>query len=178
MANLSGKKIVIIVAFQDFRDEEYFVPREVLQGAGAKVKTTSNQKGTAVGADGGEAEVDFLVSELNVSDFDAVVFVGGPGCLSSLDNENSYKVVQDTISQGKVLAAICISSVILAKAGVLKNKKATVWSSSVDRSPIKILENNGANYREESVIADEKVVTANGPAAAREFGEAVVKLLK
>jgi len=175
--NLAGKKIVIILAFRDFRDEEYFVPKEILQGAGAEVKTASNQMGTAIGADGADVEVNLLISEINIIDFDAVIFIGGPGCLENLDNEESYQVAKETVSQNKVLASICISPVILAKAGVLEGKKAAVWSSPLDRGPVKILENNGAIYQDKPVVVDGKIITGNGPAAAREFGGKIIELL-
>ena len=175
---LEGKKVVLIVSFKDFRDEEYFVPKGILEGAGVEVKTASNKMGTARGADGGEVEIDLLVSELNPALFDAIVFIGGPGALNQLDNENSYKIANETVSQGKVLAAICISPVILAKAGVLSGKKATVWSSALDRSPIEILKANGAIYRDEMVVVDGKIITANGPAAAQKFAQAIIETLK
>jgi len=175
--NLTGKKIAIIIAYKDFRDEEYFIPKEVLENAGAEIKTASTKKGTAIGADGGEVEIDLLVSEINPADFDAIVFIGGPGALKYLDNEDSYQLAKKTISQNKVLAAICISPVILAKAGVLEGKKATVWSSPMDRGPVKILENNGAIYQDESVVVDGKIITGNGPAAAEEFGKAIIGVL-
>jgi len=175
--NISDKKIVMIIAFQDFRDVEYFVPKEILEAAGAEVKTASNKKGIAIGADGGDVEVNLLVSEINPADFDALVFVGGPGCLENLDNEDSYKIARETVSQDKILASICISPVILAKAGVLEGKKATVWSSPMDKSPIRTLESHGAVYQSESVVIDGKIITANGPAAAKKFGEAILKAL-
>jgi protease I len=174
---LENKKIAMIVASKDFRDEEYFVPKEILEGAGAEVKTVSNQTGTAIGADGGEVEVDLLVSDINSANFDAVVFIGGPGCLENLDNENSYKVAKEIVSQDKVLASICISPVILAKAGILKGKKATVWSSPMDKSPVKILEENGAIFEDKPVVVDGKIITGNGPGAAKEFGEKIVEVL-
>ncbi len=190
-----NKKIVMVIAFRDFRDAEYFVPKEILEGAGAEIKTASNsepasrrtkgekrffsstKKGTAIGADGGDTEVDFLVSEINLTEFDAVIFVGGPGCLKYLDNENSYKVAKEAVSQDKILASICISPVILAKAGILKGKKATVWSSPMDKSPVKILEENGTIYQNKPVVVDGKIITANGPAAVREFGQTIVEVL-
>ncbi len=174
---LENKKIGMIIAFRDFRDAEYFRPKEILEGAGAEIKTASNKKGTAIGADGGDVEVDLLISEINPVDFDALIFVGGPGCLENLDNEASYKVARETVSQNKVLASICISPLILAKAGVLKGKKATVWSSPLDRGPIKTLENYGAIYQDKSVVIDGKIITANGPGAAEEFGKAIVEVL-
>jgi protease I len=177
MNNLKNKKIAIIIAFKDFRDEEYFVPRGILEEAGAEIKTASTEKGTAVGADGGQVPVDLLVKDLNPAEFDALVFIGGPGTLKYLDNQDSYKVAKETISQGKVLASICISPVILAKAGVLAGKKATVWSNPMDKSAIKILEDNGAIYQDTPVVVDGKIVTGAGPQAAEEFSEGIKKLL-
>lgn len=174
---LEGKKVAMIIAFKDFRDEEYFVPKDILETAGAEVITVSAQAGTAIGADGGETEVQLSIENLNVADFDAIIFIGGPGALKCLDNENSYKVIKKTIAQGKILAAICISPVILAKAGALEGKKATVWSSSLDRGPVRILQKQGADYQEEPVMVDGKIITANGPSAAKQFGETIVSSL-
>ena len=174
---LENKKIAMIVAFKDFRDEEYFVPKEILENAGAEIKTASNKMGRAIGADGGDVEIDLLVGNLNPAEFDAIVFTGGPGCLENLDNENSYRVVRETVSQNKVLASICISPTILAKAGILEGKKATVWSSPMDREPVRILKENGAIYQDKPVVVDGKIITGNGPGAAREFGETIVEVL-
>jgi len=171
------KKVVFIIAFRDFKDEEYFQTREILEKNNIEVKTASTERGLAIGAEGGEAEIDLLVSEINPADYDAVVFVGGPGALKYLDNNISYEIAQKTITVGKILAAICVSPVILAKAGVLKNKKATVWSSPLDRNPIKILKQNGAIYEDKPVVLDGNIITANGPSAAVEFGEKLVGLL-
>lgn len=96
----------MLIAFKDFRDEEYFVPKEILVKAGAEVKTASSKMGKAMGTDGGQVEVDLTVSEINPADFDAVIFVGGPGCLADLDNENSYNLIKETKAKYKLLAAI------------------------------------------------------------------------
>lgn len=168
------KKVAIIIAFKDFKDEEYFTPRQLLEEAGAEIKVVSDELGMASGVDGGEVEVDLKLSDLNVSDFDAVVFIGGPGALNHLDNEDSYRVAKDVVAQDKILAAICISPIILAKAGVLQDKKATVWTSPLDKNPKKVLEEGGAEYQEKDVVVDGNIVTANGPGSAKEFGEAIL----
>lgn len=173
----SDKKTLMVIAFRDFRDEEYFTPKKILEDAGLEVKTASNKKGVAIGADGGETEVDFLISEINPDDFNAIIFIGGPGCLNALDSEDSYHLIREAVSKEKILAAICISPVILAKAGTLKGKNATVWNSALERSPVRTLEDNGAIYEDESVVIDGKIITANGPAAAKEFAEEIVRLL-
>lgn len=177
MENISGKKAVIIIASENFRDEEYFGSREVLENRGIELKTASNKAGIAKGTEGGEVKIDLLVSDIKAADFDAVVFIGGPGALQNLDNEFSYDLVRSAIEQKKIVAAICIAPVILAKAGALKGKEATVWSSPSDRSPIEILGRNGAKYVDKDVVADGKMITANGPSAAGSFGEKIAEAL-
>jgi len=172
------KRAAIIIAFKDFRDEEYFKTHEVLFKGEIEMKIVSSEKGTAIGADGGEVNIDLTLDELKVDDFDAIVFIGGPGAPKYLDNEKSYRIAREAIEKNKILAAICISPTILAKAGVLQGKKATVWASPLDRQPIKILEENGAEYIDEKVVQDGKIITGNGPAAAEEFGQKILELLK
>lgn len=172
------KRIAIIIAIEDFRDEEYFVTAEAIKKEGFKTKTVSTKLGTAKGADGGEVDVDLTLDDLKINELDVVIFIGGPGALEELDNEKCYNIAKEIIDKKKILAAICISPIILAKAGVLKNKKATVWTSSLDRQPIKILEENGAEFINEKVVQDENIITANGPAAASDFVKKIIYNLK
>ncbi|PIP23942.1 MAG: hypothetical protein COX90_02420 [Candidatus Nealsonbacteria bacterium CG_4_10_14_0_2_um_filter_38_17] len=72
---------------------------------------------------------------------------------------------------------ICIAPAILAKAGVLQGKNATVWSSAMDKSAVKILKDNEAVFEDKPVVAHGKIITASGPAAAEEFGQVIVKVL-
>lgn len=167
----------MVVAAEGFRDSEYFIPKEILENNGAEIKNVSNKKGVARGADGGEIKTDLLIQDVNLADFDAVIFIGGPGALKHLDNEFSYKLARAAIERGKILGAICISPSILAKAGVLKDKRATVWTSALDKSPVKILTENGAIYKNKNVVVEGKIITADGPSSAKEFGEKILSML-
>lgn len=168
----------MIIAFKDFKDEEYFIPQEIFDNAGARVKVASNELGVAQGAEGGEVNVDINSSDLNVSEFDAIVFIGGPGTPKNLDNQDSYRIAKDAIAQNKLLCAICIAPAILAKASVLKNKKATVWTSALNKDAQKVLEGNGAIYQKDSIVQDGKIITADGPSVAKEFAEKILDALK
>lgn len=174
------KKILFILAAKDFRDVEYFVPSEILKNAGHEIFIASDLKagGTAVGADGGEVKTAYDIAEIHPRNFDLLVFVGGPGALKHLDNEISYNLARETTKTGKLLAAICIAPVILAKSGVLKNKKATVWHKPLEKKSIKILEENGAVFSNRSVVSDNGIITANSPQSAEEFGVALKEMLK
>lgn len=174
---MSNVKIAIVISFKDFRDQEYFIPKTELEKAGAEISTISSQKGLAVGADGGEANVDLQAGEIEVKNFDAVLFIGGPGMAEQLDNVEFQKLAQDTTVKDKVLGAICIAPALLAKAGVLEGKKATVWSSPMDKSTVKILEQGGATYEDKPVVVDGEIITANGPDSAKEFAETIISII-
>lgn len=172
------KKILMVVAFKNFKDEEYFVTKEVLEKADYLIETTSSQEGIALGTEGGEAIITILPEEIDPQNYTAIVFVGGLGMEKELDNQEFQKLAQEFVKTDKIVAAICIAPALLAKTGVLTNKTATVWSSILDKSAVQILKNNGAIYEDQSVVQDGKIITANGPDAAQEFGETIINLLK
>ena len=172
-----NKKILMVVAFKDFRDEEYFVPKEILEKNGFTVETTSSQIGLAVGVEGGEVEIKKTAKEIETKDYEGVIFIGGPGMTKELDNLNFQKLAQDFYQENKLVSAICIAPALLAKAKILENKRATIWSSPLDKSAIKILKENNAIYVDQPVVLDGKIITANGPLAAQEFGQAIVNFL-
>ena len=175
---LEGKKIAMIIAFRDFRDEEYFIPKKILESAGAEITTVSTSLEKAVGKLGGEAEVDVLLKDIKVVTYDAVLFVGGPGAHKYIEDDTCHRIAKETVANNKVLGAICIAPAILAKAGVLEGKKATVWSSIMDKSAVKILKESGASYLSDPVITDGKIVTALGPIAAKKFAQEIMEILR
>jgi len=171
------KRILMVVAFKNFKDEEYFVTKEVLEKANFLIETTSSQKGVALGTEGNEAIITLLPNEVNPQNYEAIVFVGGSGMGKELDNQEFQKLAQEFVADDKIVAAICVAPALLAKSHILKDVKATVWSSALDKSFIKILKDNGAIYLDQLVVQDGKIITANGPDAAQEFGEKIVDAL-
>lgn len=166
------KKAAIIIASENFRDEEYFITKEVLEKKGISVKTVCD-KTKAIGKFGGEAEADILINDLNIDYFDAVIFAGGQGAVKLLDNELTYGIIRKAMLMKKIIAAICIAPTILAKAGVLKDKRATAWSSDMDKSAIKIIQLNDGRYERSEIVKDGNIITAENAEFAEEFGEAI-----
>ena len=171
------KKIALVIAFKGFMDEEYLIPLQIFKDVGFEVTTASTSLGTALGFYGAEAEVEVLMKDLNVKEFDAIVFIGGNGTVKHLDDPDFHNLAKETIKTGKILGAICFAPAIIAKAGVLSGKTATVWSTLMDRSTVKILVENGAEYIDNDVVSDGKIVTANGPQSAEKFAKEIVKIL-
>lgn len=170
------KKAAIIIASKNFRDEEYFITKEVLEKRGILVKTICD-KAKAIGKFGGEAKVDILINDLNTDEFDAIIFAGGSGATELLDNEVSYMAIRKAMIMKKIIAAICIAPTILAKAGILAGKRATVWSSDMDKSAIKIIQLNDGIYERSGIVIDENIITGENAESAQEFGETIANEL-
>lgn len=166
-------KILMIIAPNNFRDEEYFEPKNVFIENKFQVLTASKEVSVALGKLGGTANVDLDISEINSSDYDGVVFVGGNGAIEYQRDETINKIIHDFLKENKLVSAICIAPTVLAYAGALKDKNATVWNGDSEQSVI--LGINGANFVDENVVVDENIITANGPHAAKEFAKKIVE---
>lgn len=170
------KKILFIVASEGFQPLEYFEPKKVLEAAGVQIITASNKVGQVFAAHSDQsADAELTLENVNVDDFDGVFFIGGPGALEHLDDKSSYRVLQDAMEKGKLYGSICISTRILAHAGVLKGKKATGWNG--DSQLGEIVEQGQGFYVEAPVVVDENLITATGPSAALAWGEAILEKL-
>lgn len=172
MAKLTDKRVVMVIAEKNFRDEEFFKPKEALENAGVKVDVASSNTKLAKGTLGKTYVPDKLVLDINVSDYDAVIFIGGAGCRQYWKDAKALSVIKEAVVQGKVVGGICSAGATLALAGVLENKKATCFPGEAQ-----ILKDNGANYTAKSVEVDGNIITADGPGSAVAFGEALVKKL-
>ncbi|MCJ7508712.1 MAG: DJ-1/PfpI family protein [candidate division Zixibacteria bacterium] len=168
----SGKKVVMIVAPKDFRDEELLEPMTILLSKGAEVVIASSSLDTAIGMLGAKMKPEILVSNIKTKDWDAIVLVGGQGAKQYWNDKVLHTILKDAVKEDKIIGAICIAPVTLANAGILKGKKATVYEGVADK-----LKSKGANYTNSDVEQDGKIITANGPKAAGKFAEVLVETL-
>jgi protease I len=172
VAELKDKKIVMIIAHNGFRDEEYKEPRAIFDKNGIKVTVASSSLELAKGMLGAKVKPDINYKDIKVDDYDAVVFVGGVGAQEYWNDSKAQQIAKDSVTKNKLLAAICIAPVTLANAGVLEGKKSTVFSSEKG-----FLKAKGANYTGKNVEVDGKIITADGPTSAKDFGDAIIKAL-
>ena len=169
-------KVIFILAPRGYQDLEYAVPKKILEEAGIEVVIASKSGGTCVGKLGGMIKESLALADIKMDQYAAIVFIGGPGAVSYQHDSEAHHLAQEAVSQHKWLAAICIAPTILAYSGVLKGKKATVWNG--DGRQEELLQTCGVKYTGEKVTVEGKIVTANGPDAAEEFGRTLVKLMK
>jgi protease I len=169
-------KIAIIIGFIGYQDTEFSTPYQYFIDHNAKVEVYSTKKGIARGMNGGTFSVEHDLSELNVDNYNAIVFVGGSGTLLVRNEDKSLKIAKKALETNKILAAICWSPTVLAKAGVLKGKNATVWYGPDPELKIltsEYIEKQGAKYTGQDVTIDGNIITANGPRAALKYAEEI-----
>jgi len=168
-------KVLMIVAQNGFRDEELLVPKEILERAGHKVMIASLTRAKAIGSRGATVQPDMAVYEANPDFFEAVVIVGGPGSPALAEDATVTSLVRKADEKGKIVAAICLGPMTLAKAGVISGRNVTVYP---DRKAIMLMRENAARYTNQGLVVDGNIVTADGPANAGPFGEELAKMLK
>jgi len=162
--DLSGKTVLAIIPPTDFNDMEFSAVVDGLRSRGATVMVGCSRSGGAVGMYGKSVGPDVLLSDVRVSDYDCIVFIGGAGATVYFDDPLAHSIASEAAAAGKVVAAICVSPVTLARAGVLQGRRATVFPDYAAE-----LENAGAMYTGEDVTVDGRIITANGPGAAEKF---------
>jgi len=169
---LTEKKVLMIVAPENFRDEEFFQPKEILQQGGVQITVASKGVSEAKGMFGRTTQVDKDITQVSVDNYEAIIFVGGTGSSIYFEDSLALNLAKKFYDSGKLVGAICIAPSILANAGILQGKRATAFSSEAEN-----LRAKGAQYTGENVTVDGKIITASGPQAAKQFGEEILKKL-
>ncbi len=174
------KKVLLIIASDGFQPKEFADTKKVLEDNGVQVVVASDKTGVTKDAAGdGGPEVDLAVGQIKVSDYVGIFLIGGGGALTHLDTEGVYALMRKAKDAGILWGAICISPRILCAAGLLENKKITGWNG--DKKLEIYIKNNCSSAKvlfDKNVVIDDKLITANGPSSAREFGQAIVDVLK
>ncbi len=171
--SLSAKKALLIIPSANFQDDEFAQPLGLLKNQGVIVTVASTTLDEVTGMNGAKTKPDVLLKEVSVEGFDAIVFIGGSGAMEYVDDPLAHTIAREAIAKNKIVGGICLAPRILASAGVLKDKKATVYPTEGDK-----LKACGVNYTAKPVERDGNVITADGPGSAVAFGEALVAALK
>ena len=164
--SLKGKSIALIIASNKFQYDELFIPLTYFNKHGASVIVASSTLKLVKGMNKKSIAPNSLYKDLNPTDYDAIIFIGGSGASEYFDDPIAHSLAKETVKLSKVLGAICIAPIILANAGILETKRATVWPGMSDE-----LAKKCNIYTGKDVEVDGNIITANGPASAQKFAE-------
>lgn len=167
-------KALIMIAQQGYQDIELQGTRDGLVAAGFEIILCSKEAGTCTGKLGGAETATVAMRDVDASAYDRFAFIGGPGARGLREDDEALDLARRIATTGKPFGAICIAPTILAAAGVLKGKEATVWNEDGDQGMY--LEDFGVSFTGDHVTVCENFVTADGPEIAGEFGKALARL--
>lgn len=121
-------------------------------------------------------EMDF--EDAKVEDFDALAIAGGfekAGFYEDAYDERLLKLIREFDKAEKVIAAICVSALPVAKSGVLKGRKATTYDiGGVRREQ---LTEFGADVQDKSIVVDKNIITSTGPSTGLDVAFLLLEML-
>lgn len=116
---------------------------------------------------------DTTLDDVVDAHFDMVVLPGGqPGTDNLRKDERVRTLLQKTDSNNNYVAAICAAPMVLAEAGLLKDKFATSYPGCLDE---KIAPQT--TLKEDMVVKDGNIITSRGPGTAMDFALLLVETL-
>jgi protease I len=166
-------KVIMIRAPQYYCDEELFHIRAALAKKNVGLVVASTTTAEALGERlGVKIKPDITIHEVDMKEFVGIVIGSGTGCKESLwQDENLREIVKLAYAQNKFVAAGCNAPVVLARAGILKERRATVFPNNEN---IMELKNAAAVYKNEPVVVDGNIITSRDLMALKDFTGKIV----
>ena len=170
--SLKGKRVAIL-AENLYQEMELWVPYYRMKEEGAEVRV--------VGADGAKSyaskhgypvTVDVQADAVSAVEFDAVIVPGGYAPDMMRRHESMVKLVREAAQQGRVVAAICHASWMLASASVINGKKITSFFS-IKHDMV----NAGGQWSDTEVVVDGNLITSRKPDDLPAFCREIVRAL-
>jgi len=165
-------RVLIVVPPQAFQDQELYETKRALELAGVPVQVASTRLTSLTGMLGGTANADLLLNQAKISDYGAVVFIGGPGVVEYFTSATALSLARQAADQKKVVAAIGTAPTILANAGILKGARVTGYLPEQAR-----IVQGGATYTGNPVEKDGLIVTATSSPAVPLFVQTILEAL-
>jgi protease I len=176
MAELTGKTIAFLVATEGIEQVELTEPWNAVEAADGTPRLLSVEAGKVQAFHHLEKAdtfaVDTVVGEADPSSYDGLVLPGGVANPDALRmDEDAVAFVRDFVEADRPVAAICHAPWTLAEAGVVRGKRMTSWPSLQTD-----LRNAGAEWVDEEVVVDGRLLTSRKPDDLPAFNEAMVEL--
>jgi protease I len=175
---LQGKRVAVLMT-DGVEQVEYTGPRSFLEQQGATV-TLISPKG--VGEEiqgfnhlepGDKFKVEMNVRDATPRDFDGLVLPGGVANPDLLRlSEESISFIRRFGDEEKPIAAICHGPWTLIDAGIARARHMTSWPSLKTD-----LRNAGAEWTDDPVVVDDKLITSRKPEDIPAFNQALMKEL-
>jgi protease I len=175
---LKGKRVAVLMT-DGVEQIEYTSPRSFLEQHGAQVTLVSPKaagdtvQGVNHMAPGDKFKVEKNVKDARSADYDGLVLPGGVANPDMLRlSPDAINFIREFAESDKPIAAICHGPWTLIDAGIAQSKHLTSWPSL--RTD---LLNAGAEWTDEAVVVDGRLITSRKPDDLPLFNDALLKEL-
>jgi protease I len=175
---LQGKRIAMLLT-DGVEQVEYTAPRSFLEQNGAQVTLVSPKspgdeiQGFNHLTPGDKFKVEMHVRDAKPFDFDALVLPGGVANPDQLRlSDEAITFIRDFGREDKPIAAICHGPWTLIDAGLAQARHMTSWPTLRED-----LRNAGAEWTDEQVVIDGRLITSRKPDDIPAFNDAILKEL-
>ncbi|MEW6996142.1 DJ-1/PfpI family protein [Colwelliaceae bacterium BS250] len=120
-----------------------------------------------------------LLQDIDLADYDAIAVPGGfepSGFYLDALSEPFLNTIKYFNEQGKTIASVCVSAIVLGDAGILTGKKATTYHQ-IGGKRKQQLEKTGAIFVDRPIVQDQHIITSTGPGTAIEVALLLLKEL-
>ena len=162
------RRAVLVTPQTGFQDEELLGTKRGLELASVQTVIASMRIGAITGSRGSVAQSDLLLGRVRAEDFDAIIFIGGPGTMELVNNRMALDLARRAAALNKVVAASGSAPAILANAGIIGGARVTGLLASRD-----MLLLAGGAYTGTPVEKDGPLVTSAGPLVVPQFVMAI-----
>lgn len=160
---------VLVPLAEGFEEIEAITVIDVLRRAGMDVITAGIPGSLIVGSRNVRLSTDKKIDDIEPDDFDAIVLPGGyPGYVNLGKTQKVINIITSFNAEKKLVAAICAAPTILAKVGILEDRKATVYPGMEKEIPY---------VRGDKVVVDGNIITSQGPGTAIPFALKLIEVL-
>ncbi|MFH0968822.1 MAG: DJ-1/PfpI family protein [Methanobacteriota archaeon] len=170
-------KILIAVPPTGYHDTELSLVISVFDYNKAEYEFASGQAGYAKGTLGGRVYVPLSFEEVILrldGEFDAIAILGGHGGQAHFWNSvDLLELVKIFRIRRKVIGAISTSPVVLARAGILKKRPATV----INGPPIREMLKADVRFEDKPVVFLDRIVTARDSNDGKRFAELIIEYI-
>ena len=175
MEKLKGVKVAILVT-DGFEQVELTEPRKALDDAGADTSIISPKRDVVRGWNfsdwGDNFAVDVALDKARPEDFDALLLPGGVTNPDRLRIEpKAVEFVKSFFSADKPVAAICHGPWTVIEAQAARGKRIAAWPSLKTD-----LSNAGAQWIDEEVVVDGKLVSSRKPDDIPAFNREIINV--
>lgn len=168
-------KKFLVLATNGNETIELFTPVDYLRRLGISVDIVSTEESLDLKTSQGVSfRTDLTFDQIVADDYFGLYIPGGTdGAYSMRDNKKVINLIQNFNKEGKIIAAICAGPVVLNKAGILTDKKATSFPAMKEE-----MDKTGTYIDDKIVVTDGNIITGRGAAVTNYLALELARIIE